>query len=126
MAAFGALILLPLSTLMPPKTVPVSTMPPLSSVLLTTSMPPAPIVPVLVTPPLKVVALITMALVTPLNLVGYGPINGTATPQRPGGPARSTSPLALQFWIAPPLDLKSTPAALSSRGAPHIPRRILR
>jgi hypothetical protein len=40
---------------MPPVTTPSSTMPPLVSVLLTTSMPPAPTVPVLVTPPPKLV-----------------------------------------------------------------------
>jgi hypothetical protein len=34
----------------------------------------------LVTPPLKVVALITMALVWQLNLVGYGPVNATKFP----------------------------------------------
>ena len=50
------------------------------NVLLMTVTPPVPIVPALVTPPLKLVALITMAVVWPLNLVGYGPVNATERP----------------------------------------------
>jgi hypothetical protein len=49
-------------------------------VLLMTEMPPDPIVPALVTPPLKVVWLISIAGVLPLNLVGYGPVNGICSP----------------------------------------------
>lgn len=76
-----ATILLRLSTLIPPTTVPVSRMPPpLRNAPLTTEMPPEPIVPVLVTPPLKVVALITMAGVLPPKTVGYGPVNAMEPP----------------------------------------------
>jgi hypothetical protein len=56
--------------------------PPLRKVLLVMVTPPAPIVPALVTPPLKFVALITIALVWPLNLVGYGPLNAIGALQR--------------------------------------------
>ena len=77
-----ATILLLLSTLMPPTTMPLSRMPPpLRNAPLTTVMPPAPIVPVLVTPPLKVVWLITIAAVLPLKTVGYGPLNGIGAPE---------------------------------------------
>jgi hypothetical protein len=110
MAVAFALMLLPLSTLMPPISTPVSMMPPLKSVLLTTSMPPAPMVPVLVTPPLKVVALISMALVTPPKLVGYGPVNVTGIlPRGPGGPAPGRSNNASVLDCAPLADLKSKP-----------------
>jgi hypothetical protein len=54
--------------------------PPVRNVLLMTVTPPVPIVPALVTPPLKLVALITMAVVWPLNLVGYGPVNAMKFP----------------------------------------------
>jgi hypothetical protein len=50
-----------------------------------TLTPPAPIVPALVTPPLKVAALITIALVWPLNLVGYGPVNAMKFPNALSG-----------------------------------------
>ncbi len=65
---------------MPPEMTPVSTTPPLSSVLLMTEMPPDPIVPTLVTPPAKVVALISMAGVLPPKTVGYGPVNAIGHP----------------------------------------------
>ena len=55
------------------------------NVLLMTVTPPAPIVPALMTPPLKLVALITMALVWPLNLVGYGPVNAMKFPDALSG-----------------------------------------
>jgi hypothetical protein len=54
-------------------------------VLLMTVTPPVPIVPALVTPPLKLVALITMAVVWPLNLVGYGPVNAMKFPNALSG-----------------------------------------
>jgi hypothetical protein len=50
-----------------------------------TVTPPVPIVPALVTPPLKLVALITMAVVWPLNLVGYGPVNAMKFPNALSG-----------------------------------------
>jgi hypothetical protein len=59
--------------------------PPVRNVLLMTVTPPVPIVPALVTPPLKLVALITMALVWPLNLVGYGPVNAMKFPDALSG-----------------------------------------
>ena len=66
-----ATILLLLSTLMPPETMPLSKIPPpLRKAPLMTEMPPAPIVPALVTPPLKVVWLITIPVVWPLKTVG--------------------------------------------------------
>jgi hypothetical protein len=55
------------------------------NVLLMTVTPPVPIVPALVTPPLKLVALITMAVVWPLNLVGYGPVNAMKFPNALSG-----------------------------------------
>jgi hypothetical protein len=76
-----ATILLLASTLMPPMMTPLSKMfPPLRKAPLMIEMPPEPIVPALVTPPLKVVWLITIAVVLPLNLVGYGPLNGIWPP----------------------------------------------
>lgn len=69
-----ATILLLLSTLMPPETMPLSKMPPpLMNAPLISTMPPAPIVPVLLTPPLKVVWLTRIWLVAPLNTTGNGP-----------------------------------------------------
>jgi hypothetical protein len=86
--------ILPLSTMAPWMVLPLRTAmpvgapemrlllrkPPVRNVLLMTVTPPAPIVPALMTPPLKLVALITMALVWPLNLVGYGPVNAMKFP----------------------------------------------
>ena len=64
-----ATILLLLSTLMPPRTVPVSpTPPPLMKAPLMSTMPPVPIVPVLLTAPLKVVALTRIWLVAAVNV----------------------------------------------------------
>jgi hypothetical protein len=76
-------MVLPLRTAMPvgpPEMRLLLRKPPVRNVLLMTVTPPAPIVSALVTPPLKVVALITMALVWQLNLVGYGPVNATKFP----------------------------------------------
>jgi hypothetical protein len=70
-----AMILLLLSTLMLPRTVPISsTPPPLMKAALANTMPPVPIVPVLVTPPLKVVWLISISLTAPPNDTGNGPV----------------------------------------------------
>jgi hypothetical protein len=83
LVAPAATILLLLSTLMPPETTPASKMPPpLMKAWLSTEMPPAPIVPVFSTGPEKVVALITIADVSPLKTVGYGPLKAMSAPSR--------------------------------------------
>ena len=71
-----ATILLLLSTLIPPTTVPMSRMPPplKERAAHDRGCRQRPMVPVLVTPLLKVVWLITIAAVLPLKTVGYGPV----------------------------------------------------
>jgi hypothetical protein len=92
---------------------------------------PAPIVPALMTPPLKLVALITMALVWPLNLVGYGPVNAMKFPDALSGqqsartmpPLYAVEPLPILGvivsirWLGVRAPLASAAGSTASRGA---------